>query len=69
MAPPLSPVVMLGVTANLSLGELLEVMAHDTFAGRLPFDAACLVQCASCWRSTALPWLLPQRRRRRSSHE
>ena len=25
-------------------------------------------RCASCWRSTALPRLLPPRRRRRSSH-
>jgi hypothetical protein len=29
---------------DLSLGELLEVIAHDVFAGRLPFDAACLAQ-------------------------
>ena len=29
---------------DLSLGELLELIAHDVFAGRLPFDAACLSQ-------------------------
>ena len=29
---------------DLSLGELLEIIAHDVFAGRLPFDAACLAQ-------------------------
>jgi hypothetical protein len=29
---------------DLSLGELLEVIAHDVFVGRLPFDAACLAQ-------------------------
>jgi len=29
---------------DLSLGELLELIAHDVFAGRLPFDAACLAQ-------------------------
>jgi hypothetical protein len=29
---------------DLSLGELLEVITHDVFAGRLPFDGACLSQ-------------------------
>jgi len=29
---------------DLSLGELLEVVLYDVFAGRLPFDDACLVQ-------------------------
>ena len=29
---------------DLSLGELLEVLVLDTFAGRLPFDAAALAQ-------------------------
>jgi hypothetical protein len=29
---------------DLSLGELLEVVVYDVFAGRLPFDDARLVQ-------------------------
>jgi hypothetical protein len=29
---------------DLSLGELLEIIAHDVFAGRLPFDEAGLSQ-------------------------
>jgi hypothetical protein len=29
---------------DLSLGELLEVVVYDVFAGRLPFDDAGLVQ-------------------------
>jgi hypothetical protein len=29
---------------DLSLGELLEVVVYDVFAGRLPFDGAGLVQ-------------------------
>jgi hypothetical protein len=29
---------------DLSLGELLELIAPDVFAGRLPFDAPCLAQ-------------------------
>ena len=29
---------------DLALGELLEVMVYEVFAGRLPFDAACLAQ-------------------------
>ena len=29
---------------DLSLGELLEVVVYDVFAGRLPFDNAGLVQ-------------------------
>ena len=29
---------------DLSLGELLEVIAHDVFTGRLPFDPVCLSQ-------------------------
>jgi hypothetical protein len=29
---------------DLSLGELLEGITHDVFAGRLPFDGACLAQ-------------------------
>ena len=29
---------------DLSLGELLEVVLYDVFAGRLPFDNAGLVQ-------------------------
>jgi hypothetical protein len=29
---------------DLSLGELLEIIVHDVFAGRLPFDDAGLVQ-------------------------
>ncbi len=29
---------------DLSLGELLEVIVHEVFAGRVPFDAACLAQ-------------------------
>ena len=29
---------------DLSLGELLEVVVYDVFAGRLPFDATCLAQ-------------------------
>jgi len=29
---------------DLSLGELLAVIVHDVFAGRVPFDGACLAQ-------------------------
>ena len=29
---------------DLSLGELLEVIVHEVFAGRVPFDGACLAQ-------------------------
>ena len=29
---------------DLSLGELLEVVVYDVFAGRLPFDGAGLAQ-------------------------
>ena len=29
---------------DLSLGELLEVVVHEVFAGRLPFDVECLAQ-------------------------
>src|SRR5579864_3948467 len=40
---------------DLSLGELLEVVVFDVFAGRLPFDDAGLVQVRSPGRAHGWP--------------
>jgi hypothetical protein len=44
---------------DLSLGEFLENLVHDAFAGRQPFSEAALAQAAELMRIYGLPPAAP----------